>query len=370
MTTPVVRQLTAEGDTESLVAALDRLTEAIERLAGSRPSAGPGPDLQLAPASTAGPTLGEAVEAYLTEKESSREWSENYQKIARTWLEHMAVFVGADRPVAEVSRDMLLQYRQHLAEAPKIGGGRRKASSVNTLLVHVVAFFRWAHELAGLIPEAPTQQLRLKESSGGGRKPFDWEDVIRVWVGMRTDAPTPAHFWVPTLCLFLGLRLEEAAGLRGTDFVVDRETEESFLDLTQAGTSGDDARTFKTPAARRRIPVPRALARMDGFDTLVRRRELFAEWCPEKAGGRRGVAVSMWFNRRCKGRALTEGVVLHSTRHTYSTELKRLGCPEYLIAQLLGHENANITTGRYGHEVPVDTLREWVEKIPFPEDLQ
>ena len=47
------------------------------------------------------------------------------------------------------------------------------------------------------------------------------------------------------------------------------------------------------------------------------------------------------------------------------TKLKALGVEEYLIAQLLGHANANITTGRYGKSVSVRALQGVVERIAY-----
>jgi len=49
-----------------------------------------------------------------------------------------------------------------------------------------------------------------------------------------------------------------------------------------------------------------------------------------------------------------------------TTRLKDLGIPEYHIAELAGHENDNITTGRYGKRSNLATLRDVLARLTLP----
>jgi integrase len=57
--------------------------------------------------------------------------------------------------------------------------------------------------------------------------------------------------------------------------------------------------------------------------------------------------------------------VFHSFRHTVADTLKQKGVPEGVIAEILGHANQSITTGRYGKRYRPAILLESLEKLDF-----
>ncbi len=61
--------------------------------------------------------------------------------------------------------------------------------------------------------------------------------------------------------------------------------------------------------------------------------------------------------------------MLYSLRHTVATQLKQQQTHDYLIAELLGHTDSSMSTGRYGKRVDVATLAQVVESLPFGEWL-
>ena len=60
-----------------------------------------------------------------------------------------------------------------------------------------------------------------------------------------------------------------------------------------------------------------------------------------------------------------ERKVFHSFRNTVATRLKYADVQEHGIAELLGHENDNITTGLYGGKLDVEKLAEAVEHLDY-----
>jgi hypothetical protein len=48
------------------------------------------------------------------------------------------------------------------------------------------------------------------------------------------------------------------------------------------------------------------------------------------------------------------------------TRLKGLSIPEYQIAEILGHENESMSTGRYGSITDVQSLYEVVSRLSLP----
>jgi integrase len=57
-------------------------------------------------------------------------------------------------------------------------------------------------------------------------------------------------------------------------------------------------------------------------------------------------------------------------RHTVATRLKDASLHEYTIAELLGHENENITTGRYGKKLNMEALVTAVAELDFSGPLE
>lgn len=55
----------------------------------------------------------------------------------------------------------------------------------------------------------------------------------------------------------------------------------------------------------------------------------------------------------------------HSFRHTVANQLKQNGISETVIAELLGHKNDNITTGRYGKNYNVELLADAIFVIRY-----
>ena len=87
-------------------------------------------------------------------------------------------------------------------------------------------------------------------------------------------------------------------------------------------------------------PAPAARTYRQGGDTLTRTWKSLRE----EAGANR--------------KATIQGL-----RHRVATQLKHSGVEEVRIAELLGHANASIATGRYGKRFDVVALREVVERI-------
>lgn len=357
--------MTDEQQIERLIGSIEALTSAVRALslpptthtgAPTIASQGATSGVSWHP-SDQGPPIHEMVSRYLAEREESGEWGDSHRDTVRHWLEHLTVFLGGPTtPIGEADRDALLRYRQHLVENPKRNGKERRApSTVNTILIHLGAFFRWCRDTAGVIERDPTVKLKLK-AVGKSRAPFTMDEVERVWRGMREEAPTPAHYWLPTICLYTGMRREEVAQLRVGDVAA------TCFDLR-------GLEKLKTSASARRVPIHDHLWDLGLGDLIQDRGEdfrIFGEWCPVKSNGLRSGAVGNWFNQRLRRLKLPASKVLHSTRHTVATQLKQLGAEDYVIAQILGHENPNITTGHYGHDVEIGPLSDWIQRLDFP----
>lgn len=148
-------------------------------------------------------------------------------------------------------------------------------------------------------------------------------------------------FWTLT-----GLRRGEVLGLRRSDIVG------STIMLKQQLCRGQ-IRGLKSESAYRTIPII--------SEAHVLLDQQLAQWVYNKGdllftteqgypieAGRLGRLV---FQPACK-KAGIEGAVFHDLRHTYATWMLHAGVNVKVVAQLLGHANANITLRTYAHLMP------------------
>lgn len=141
---------------------------------------------------------------------------------------------------------------------------------------------------------------------------------------------------------------------------------------------GEIRKQLKTEGSRRGVPLHSHLLSLGdgGFMAYVAQqrakgsRRLFPQ-VRQQYDQSAGAPVSQWFGRWKKRKGITSPrKVLHSMRHTVSTRLKDLDVQEATIAEIVGHENQNITTGRYGKKLAVGRLRDAIELLNFREGLR
>jgi len=106
------------------------------------------------------------------------------------------------------------------------------------------------------------------------------------------------------------------------------------------------------------VEVLRAAGEERLWPNLVRRRDGY------------GQDFSRWFGR-FKNLNITDDrkKVFHSLRHNVADALKQAGVQEAAIAEILGHENQSITTGRYGKRLRPKPLLKALKNLDYGLDL-
>lgn len=186
---------------------------------------------------------------------------------------------------------------------------------------------------------------------------------------------TRAYLFV-MLCLYAGLRREEALGLAWADVHLDGAY--PFIDVTHAvhfeGARGVRTDALKTTSARRRIPVPPILA--DALRASERPHELVVTAADGSVCSKQSFRLlwrSVESRTRKPGEPLREhriqsnghpwtspterpidfDVTPHQLRHTYISELcahsAETGLDLKTIQQLAGHSDPTITMRIYAH---------------------
>ena len=179
------------------------------------------------------------------------------------------------------------------------------------------------------------------------RDPFSLAELRALWPAVSSEEGR--RRWVPTICLYTGLRPKEAVQLHWDDFEWD-EGLEVILVQVRARAPGQ---TLKTPSARRTVPLVLPEESRDALSDLIglSRGQGFPFGGPEACSrGTAYPAIGRWFSQLCRRRLENTRQArwsLYSLRHTIATNVANLEPPVYLLEDLLGHRNGSESTRRY-----------------------
>ncbi len=315
-------------------------------------------------------------------------------------------------PVDAIDYDACLRVRSALARIPanrtKIYGTRpldeaieRAAADNKPLLSPVtqqqyLAGLRDVLDLAikkRLIPVNPAEGLKpIKRDSLAAsekRRPFTLEQIKQFFHSKFyldcAKHPVPfAHdksgwrFWPPLICLFTGMRPNEAAQMHLDDLKCTNQGT-WYLDIVATGDEDDSessgsAKTLKTATSRRRIPVHPELIKI-GFLQFVQTSKktassprLFPSLKPDKYGNHATYAL-----KRFRDTYLPSAIKMqprqsfYSFRHSWRDALRRIDAQPSTLQALGAWSQGKLTSDDYGDKSDPDYQAKFMAEITFPE---
>ena len=66
---------------------------------------------------------------------------------------------------------------------------------------------------------------------------------------------------------------------------------------------------------------------------------------------------------------MPEGVVFHSLRNTFATQMENLDIPMNHISQLMGHEDSNMAMDLYSKGPKIELLAESIKELTYEEEI-
>ncbi len=206
-----------------------------------------------------------------------------------------------------------------------------------------------AARLNGLMLRDPTEGLTITPQPKSEKMPcLSQADAAALVQAVRQLPDKRAAAFVG-LCLYCGLRREEALGVQWGDIKGNR------LTVTRAvthagGNQPDRSMRLKSDAARRVLPIPTPLAE------ILTETPRMALWViPAMRGG--PITSSAFRSLWRKVQAVTPVAVHpHMLRHTYATTLYHAGVDLRTAQKLLGHASITMTADVYTHIGEADTI--------------
>lgn len=190
----------------------------------------------------------------------------------------------------------------------------------------------------GLTVTDPTDGIKITPHAAPGKVKHLPADQVKELIEAVTD--TKARAFVG-LCLYCGLRREEALGLQWGDIRNGSLTVNRALAFV--GNQPDPSQELKTKAAHRTIPIPDPLAQ------ILRGTPKTGLYVITKADGgpmTRTAVTRMW-NKAVEN--INFPLHPHMLRHTYATNLYYAGVDLRTAQYLLGHSTIQMTAQIYTH---------------------
>ena len=333
---------------------------------------------ELFPAEKKVQNLSGLIDRYVQDR--SPHWTDRTRVEFTQYLSVLLALIG-DKSITAITRADCLTCRDLLRKLPPNFSKKKRykgmpvkaiaasndeevhlsSKTVNKYLTLLSSFFKWCIKL-GEITQNPSEGLLLtiKTNASEEREVYSSEDVQRIQRKLPRDPSELEKYWIPMIAMYSGLRLDEICQLQKEDIqIIDN------IPCFNINSSG--GKHLKTASSDRIVPVHPALLALGllYYADSIKDGQLWKNLKPDQYG-RCGHKFGKWyglFNRK----EITNNPkkCFHSFRHTVANQLKQKGIKETLIAELIGHKNESITTGRYGKKYEIEILLDVLSAISY-----
>jgi integrase len=357
-------------------------------------------------------SFGELADQYLTERLEDAELNGLGQKTIDKIRSNLALIrelVGNGTSVREIGYDACRRIRSTLAQIPanrhKIFPGlslekaiaRAKSSSKPVLSPTTQSQYldslRAVLELAVLKEVIPTNFAKdlkpLKRDpvrAEDKRNPFTLEQIAVFFksdfyqccaAGTYSKPDRDWRFWLPLLCLFMGMRPREVCQLAVFDVKLTKKGVR-FLDVVETQEDEDEpdsnmVKSVKTTTSRRKIPVHPQLEKIGLLEFIEARRKsgsklLFPTLKPNIYGDPAQYALKRFREEFLPKEMpdLGERQVFYSFRHSFRDALRRAHAPPEALALGGWSQGKNVGDNYGGEQKNPDYLVEFVKGVQFP----
>jgi integrase len=175
------------------------------------------------------------------------------------------------------------------------------------------------------------------------------------------------RFWVPLICVFTGMRLNEACGLAVADIKVQDGI--AYFHVRDEA----EGQSTKGNASRRKVPLHHELITLGLLGWIDEKRaagaeRLFADLTLDSAGYY-SREPSKFLKRQLDGVEDPDPdepgkLVFHSSRHTVTSRLRAAEVRKDVAEEIVGHEKGDTHSGYGSYDIP--TLKAAIDKIVYP----
>jgi len=236
----------------------------------------------------------------------------------------------------------------------------RSGSTVKNYVTFISGAWKHAEDLELISGANPFAGHKIKKSPTESFQLFEDGELTAIFKATEKYNGTldGYKYLLPRLGYVTGCRIEELCSLKCEQFMTDKDTDITYLEVLVG----------KTDNAKRRIPLHDWVVE-DVRDQLqkVGTGYLFPTLTTQRNDGKRGDKVSKWFGRvkaKCTSGDVKQG--FHSFRVHVATNLERGHVVESTAVWILGHTRAlTLSYGLYSKGMNLSQLKEAIDVIPI-----
>jgi integrase len=263
----------------------------------------------------------------------------------QTHIEHFIKWTG-DRDITKINKrivgDFVTSIIKNYDPSPK---------TIRNIVSNVGSLFRWA-EGRGYIEYNPFyNQILPKSNKSLVRKPWSNGNIMTF---LKSELIGSNEFTATCVALYSGMRLDEICNIQKT--VIN----DNCFKVLEG----------KTKASRRKIPIHPVLKPLvERF--LDSKEEVYLIKGIKRGGydNKRSWNFQKKLGRLRKKIGIPEGVVFHTLRNTFATQMENLDIPMNHISQLMGHEDSNMALDLYSKGPKIELLAESIKKLTYEEEI-
>jgi integrase len=335
--------------------------------------------------------ISSVIQEFKEEHLRSNRWEKKTQTDNTAILRDFVEIIG-DVPIASISKETLRPYRKTILALPpnRTKNPRYRGLSIVDILklpdvkplsvcrinkhfVLVAQLFKWALD-KGFVTTNPATGMTLpkEKRDDEARSPFTPDELQRIFFSPEFQATKnrghdrrPYMYWLPTLGLHTGARIEELAALELDD--VKQVGDVWVLDINVKH------RRLKNKSSIRQIALHPTVLDLGFLDYVEQRRKQKHTYLFPELGirqGRKGMTASNHFARYLdRLDIVAKDKVFHSFRHTLLNRCKQQGIDLSVASEIAGHSNESMTYGLYGKKLEPAVQLQYLSQIDFQIDL-
>lgn len=326
--------------------------------------------------------LSEIIKQYISDRQS--EWTPKTSKDISSVFNLIIGLIG-DIPIESITRAKAREFKNQLLKLPPnvsklypkhsplevlkmIDSGKitvKATLSIKSVNKHI-SRLSWLMTYCireGYRPDNPASGMNIKQHKRQDeeRKAYDKEDIQRIIKNLPPKEDKPERYWVPLICMYSGMRIDEACQLYKADIV-------KHQDILCFDVNDSKDKKLKNLASRRVIPIHPKLIELGLLEHVDKCHDDGRLWKNLKKGKYAGYsnALGKWF-QKFNRRFVTKDSMktFHSLRHSFADTLKRLLVEKSVVSELLGHADDSMTFGRYGKRYEAKVLLSAISLIEY-----
>jgi integrase len=263
----------------------------------------------------------------------------------QTHIEHFIKWTS-NRDITKINKKIVGDYITSI-----IQNYNPSSKTIRNIVSNIGSLFRWA-EGRGYIEYNPFYNPILPKSNKARvREPWSDENILTF---LKSELVGGNEFIATCVALYSGMRLDEICNIQKT--VIN----DNCFKVLEG----------KTKASRRKIPIhPLLKPLIERF--LDSKEEVYLIKGIKRGGydNKRSWNFQKKLGRLRKKIGMPEGVVFHSLRNTFATQMENKGIPMNHISQLMGHEDSNMAMDLYSKGPKIELLAESIKKLTYEEEI-